>query len=334
MAAAPACSDIQALVALPLLPVPYAPPGPCGNQAPPHIYPACPGIPRTKRHPRSRPYTVCDSCDTQTTTRLNLDPGDLDVMAQRINDISPSLPPPTAPYWQMIPPLGREQDTGVLDPRPSPVYPGYLTRMCGECEDMVQGQHFHYANLNLTPPLQISREWQQFPAAPVGAPSILWISCTCLCTTDNNPAPNRLGRPDRLCHAHRRDAWLRVKDERDRTETWLRNAWKSRSSDRGGFTGTIVQAKASQMRNRIRDGTFRACPCGKSIVPWVPFAVGTRPNIQPIPRVLFCMACKGFECLRAPAPPAGGLTPAKWDRKFVNYWKNRLPKIGRTLSGQ
>lgn len=291
MAAPPQCSDWPVLAVLPFVPTVPAAPFPCQNFIPPHIYPACPGVPT--RHPTTAPHTICDRCDVYTTLRLNADPGVLANLRVSMRGFSPAFPPLVAgaQCWQSA----NEQVTGILDPwRVYPINPGFLTRMCAECENIVQDQHARYSAGAMAVPMADALKWQQIPGPVpggigVGGPMNVWNSCTYLYTTDNNNLMPLIpaARPPRLCHVDRRAAWEAVLNQRNIADRWLRRAYKR--------DGAIVEANTRNRRRRVRNGTFRACPCGKDVVNPRQYP-GVLP-IQPPPRPLFCMGCGGYECL-------------------------------------
>lgn len=321
--AGPPCSDDPLRNSLPT-PIPIVPPlfTTCGNfvpPPPPHPHKVCSSS-QFWRHNNANPYTVCDRCHANVTCIYDQQPGPLQNILNLVSQESPGL------GWQSV----AEQTTGRLDAtRRFPIDPGWLTRMCTECEDMIQAEHYF---VSTAPPLaapQGSHKWEQIPT-----PGVEMISCVCEWNMETDSADLR---NPWTCLRHRGYKWTDLLQKRNETDTWLRNAMKLKAS------GKVVQAKDLEKRRRVMNGTFRACPCGRDVVPWISNAAAAAP--QPPARVFYCMACGGYDCQVLPAVPTLPLTPApgvvgsppitrrQFDRK-MSQWRRGLPAIGQTLSSR
>lgn len=285
----------------------------CGNNAPPHIYQTCRG-----KHPRSNPFTVCENCRDNGNVVCNAGPGPLTNMGTNVHIPSPD--PAVPPIWS-----ANELASGNLDAgRRFPIAPGWRTRMCLDCENIVQARHYFLATLVLRLPDDASM-WQERPAAAAAAlPARLMNSCTCRYQMEDNfPGTSQ---PPRYCRPHRREIWQKLLNRRNETDRWLRNAKKLPQ------TGNTVLAEVEEKRARVRNGTYRACPCGKEV---------SNALVPPAARVYFCMGCGGFETLQAPGPPTLPLgvpgNPALGLRRFermYSRWERNLPRIGPVLSSR
>lgn len=98
-------------------------------------------------------------------------------------------------------------------------------------------------------------------------------------------------------------------------DTWLRDAKRPTNPV------LVVQAEARDRRDRMFDGTYRACPYRKDVVLGCQLLLhlislpGALAGLAaPILRVLAYMACGGYKCLRAPLspPPTGRYGQTVW----------------------
>lgn len=312
----PQCSDVAVIAAL--VPTPAMIPGQPLGCGPLANFRDCPGLPG-RRHSPANPYTVCDVCDRYTKQELLWRFG-LPAMHVRtlLSRRSPPLPAPGTP-WQSA----DELNTGILGAHhpPFPIFPGFQSRMCLGCEDLVETQ----ARLVLNGAIGAGpdgNKWQQMPNPIAGAQG--WMnSCTCQYTMDVSIMANPPARPPRLCYADRSAVWVALLQRRDVVDDWLRNARRHDS-------GRVVQANTRQLRNRIRDGTYRACQCGRDVRHYPHSSTGLAASNAaaiPPPRVVFCMGCGGHRCQRNPI----AVMTADRFRKAWSRRQRNLPQIGAPL---
>lgn len=322
----PPCSD-RAIPIITLNPIPALQPN-CGNSVGPLIYPNC-----FAKHPirngyyGPNPHPVCEFCFDNATLLIDSQPGLLFDMTNNQTLISPQTFPLFVP-WQ----INAEQRTGILDPtRRFPITPGWQTRMCISCEAMLQARHYFIRTGACFPGFQ-AHKWFMVPNMNLNTEM---DSCICNYKMQIQAQGSVNALPPRECIQHRRVTWTALLDTRNKTDTWLRNASKLRRSG-----GKIVQATDLEKKRRVMDGTFRACPCGNDVQPWVSLAVATA-LLGTAPNVLYCMGCGGYQTRRLPAIPTWPLTPrvgvpgvpitlGLFEKKW-SQWVRSLPQIGKTL---
>jgi hypothetical protein len=148
-----------------------------------------------------------------------------------------------------------------------------------------------------------------------------------------------VNRPN-LCTKHLTETWNNQVQKMISNENWLREAMKH---PRGG---NVVLATNAKLKQRVRDGTYRACPCGADVLP------SPAPAVPPAPRVWFCMGCMGYRFMTntrsAPTMPYGAprpavlapgvaaprlMRPAKFDHIRRRWNTNVIRRFGRQLSG-
>lgn len=233
-------------------------------------------------------FEVCNRCLIHTQLMLGFPPAgilpagpahraapyNLDRLGAGFTLPAPLIPPPaprlpdrSTTAWQLA--LGPRADpvtrSGVvpwtngianaagnlLPGQPRQPFPGFLTRVCSDCEQLIQLEiMFRENGGGLRPvynpfaaiapdimPEQIQlATWEQYPS----------VSCTC---------KYRLGivpNSERLCKTHQEEVWKELVKKRNINDEWLRNIEKK--------NGTIQWASQATKRRRVKNnGFWRAC---------------------------------------------------------------------------
>lgn len=210
-----------------------------------------------------------------------------------------------------------------------------MTRVCNSCERLIQSE----VNLRLPTPPAVPggpatrpviprprghNQWEEYPRA----------SCTCRWNQKRHPNNNPVFTH---CFGHQvqLDNYVRVK--KSANDNWLRTiAW----------TGTRLAPAASILQtNRVKQGTYRACPCGKSVTPEakLPQQVGGNGY-----EAYVCMVCCGYVSVVDPRGPSTrwqtlpgargrhrrGLIPAPLWKRHGEGKRQRLHRMQREFDTQ
>lgn len=221
---------------------------PCDDRShfppPPPALPLCVPAPPTQRwatcdhyHARYRRQNgggiglqICTSCRQASYNRLNLQlpPGALGWL-RNLHD-GTAMNANAQPAVTTIPPWN-----------------GFLTRVCLPCEDLIL-QQIHHRTAVLPPATAPAwthdpqldgpqREWQNYPT----------VSCTCKFRLSRLLVP----QAPVLCTEHLEERHAKLITKKTANERWLRNVQKTQ--------GSLAQAKPGTARNRIANGSLRAC---------------------------------------------------------------------------
>lgn len=245
------------------------------------------------------------------------------------------------PWGPAIPsqPLPPPHANGIKPP-----FPGFLARVCGDCERMMRSEQDLRANGTIarSPSPSDEDKWESYP----------WISRTCKWELGMLPFPAGLVPSPTYCFSHKKKL-EQLESQKDKNDTWLRNIMLDPALPRpqtlGG--GHIVQANQARLTQRRMNGNWRACRCGKEL------------DVDGfVAEVFQCMACSGWVSMlptgasrfapmaaafiwmgQAAAAAAAGLPPpnpapvfagfnewnTQYDRRIGNfkYWRKNIPGI-------
>lgn len=246
----------------------------------------------SQEHRRGADTSICNVCVDHTQVILELHPFvGTQANLNRIGVLTGVSP--TAGWTPLGPPW--------IFPHPplewiNPPWPGFLTRVCTECERMIQSFRYHVNAGNIIVPAAELAQWQ----APANN------SCKCRFNLGvNGPGPRR-------CYPHQEQLWQDIVRQKDRNDIWLRNIERRR-----GNNDIIFDAKRTTKRNRVRDRTWRACRCGRECPSPRP-ALGVPVYV---PEAWLCMACEGWVSTVDPA--LGG--------RFIGQWLSTR-QLGRACN--
>ncbi|KAK5122715.1 hypothetical protein LTR85_003630 [Meristemomyces frigidus] len=237
-------------------------------------------------YPRDSPW-INHHPDTPSCN--NYDTSNIDRISSGPNAVSP---PPV-----LVPPGLPALNVGHL---PNPPWPGFLTRVCDDCEQLIQTSRWNRSVSATTPGLapnlgqnpMTTNEWESYPDN----------SCTCCWNLGLMP-----GSP-KLCHSHRRQVWDKLEKTKDDNDRWLRSI--TSSSQRG--VGLTILATAAAKAQRNARGFWGACRCGKEL-PDPNGLPGQGP--RPPPEAYICMACEGHVSVVDPY-----LMTSRCHIAFPNRW--------------
>lgn len=178
----------------------------------------------------------------------------------------PAVSPPQNP-WPFFPVVGGGrviignplQPAGIHTVN-DPPWPGFLTRTCLDCEDLIQ-REIHYRTPQVTPAgVHAPPVWPHDPN--LDRPRVEWqhypvISCTCKFRLGLIPNSGRT-----LCSQHRNTVKAEMIAEMKINEKWLRNVEMPMTSRPNGFylpSRKLRQTSIAWKRQRVLNGDWRAC---------------------------------------------------------------------------
>lgn len=208
-----------------------------------------------------------------TPARNNYDLTNADRLSGGVAQVSPPAgPPPAGPL-----PAGAALAVAPLPIAPMPLghlpnppWGGFLTRVCDDCEQLIQSERFHRAPPVAAPSLAyyapVHGKWESYPD----------VACTCIRSLNAH-----LLHGQTQCYPHLRKIWDKLEKTKDDNDRWLRDI--ALNTNVRGIKQTVYATKAVKDRRR-QNGLWRACRCGAEI----PDAAG-RPA-----EAYVCMACEGY----------------------------------------
>lgn len=253
----------------------------------------------TGRRKRGK-FTVCTTCSNHTTTLLGFGgPAAINLPSiGRPRQAVPFLYPTRAETPPINWPNAAVVTAGTDAALPFPPWPGFLTPMCTHCSEMCLAEAWYRGGLDVVNPLGGGAGVVN-PNGVFNPPGTLpfteeadkcrpdYPNSTCTCRHVMGiipPAPAVLGPPPRandlFCYQHRKEAWDKLIEQKEANEKWLYDVALSKN-------GRLIAASAAVKAQRVRNGTYRACRCGRETATRT--VGGTVMAAPPMPDVWLCM---------------------------------------------
>ncbi|KAF2767324.1 hypothetical protein EJ03DRAFT_158871 [Teratosphaeria nubilosa] len=196
------------------------------------------------------------------------------------------------------PPAGWSVPNGTVGPAPPPPWAGWLTRFCTDCEKLIQSE----------------RRWGL--ANPSTNP------CACRIRLDVT------GGAPTMCWPHHLGLWVVSEANRLHNDNWLRRIERDKS-------GSTIVATSRTQRQRARNGTYRACRCGRTTKALPDRPPGTAADTQVAggwQELWECMNCEGYFSA-CPVNDAGSKFFNRWfpARKFNRGLRKADYSLGRRI---